>query len=1051
MSSNQTPSAPNRLIALILVVLTTIGVPATIIAATTQEFVKNPLLWSMIVLLYEITLIILSFFTKVWQRVESEWVERVAIKMNTRFQTFVSRYRKRYLQHLFYQHRTFDVKGLTTQGIYTLDLEQVYVELSIAPQALSQMSVDPVHTITKDLQAGRHVIWEYLTLNKIGNQNLAVIGFPGSGKTTLLKHMTLALATEKNYHRTSQIPTKLPILIFLRDIADAVKKQSDITLADIVQENITKFNGPIAPLNWFESQLSRGHCLVMLDGLDEIPDSQERKRIADWVEHQTIKYGKSQFIVTSRPFGYRSNPLSGFTLLEVSPFTNEQLHRFVHNWYLANEIRSAQRVDPGIKSLARQGAEDLLQRIHRSPALYILAVNPLLLTMIANVHRYRSSLPGRRVELYAEICEVFLGKRQQARGLIVEMTPAQKQRILQPLAYHMMTNRQREIASSEAFIAMKETLARVNPDIAVNNFLTMIENTSGLLLERENGVYGFAHLTFQEYLAAVHIQEQNLVDDLTSNIEDSWWHETIRLFSAQSDASLIITKCLMDEKPSVGKLVLAIECADEAREIQPALRTKLESILLQGIEDTDLERRKIVAEAQLALRMRRMTPLTEETYRDRSLITSAEYQLFVDEAKLRGEYHQPDHWVKDVFRQGEGPLPVLGVRSSDAISFCNWLTARDITGWAYRLPTIEESIAYNSSHDWQLVSNSRAGYWFKSDDGVVKCSIQNPEQRLLTDKELEQKCNQDRRTALALFKDLEHARALIRREAGGHALENTLTPFLTQQSALQHVDKIIYLLREDSKKFDFEQLKNTLAITHDSIRSQELASSIAQNLESATRSLGDRVRDLERKIRSLPKSEQYTDYELDEAGSSILVTRKRPSSTIQDLRQDIEVLRQDLQRHKDALSVAKGLVHELDVTTPIINLASVHPPTFVQGISLDRVHKFVIDRALEINRPVAVDLANAISIISERRQILLHYGIDMKLQSLLFLYARLCVFSLLINLLRNTTQNPHISLLFELYVTLAVIEERIQGKKSAYEGILIVKERRTPDINTREK
>jgi predicted NACHT family NTPase len=84
---------------------------------------------------------------------------------------------------------------------------------------------------------------------------------------------------------------------------------------------------------------------------------------------------------------------------------------------------------------ARQQADDLLRRIVRTPALLALAVNPLLLTMITTVHRYRSSLPGRRVELYAEICEVFLGKRQQSRGIEIDMTPAQKQSVLQPLAY----------------------------------------------------------------------------------------------------------------------------------------------------------------------------------------------------------------------------------------------------------------------------------------------------------------------------------------------------------------------------------------------------------------------------------------------------------------------------------------------------------------------------------------------------------------------------------------------------------------------------------------
>ncbi len=85
----------------------------------------------------------------------------------------------------------------------------------------------------------------------------------------------------------------------------------------------------------------------------------------------------------------------------------------MRNWYLANEIMSAQKEDEGVHIAAREGAADLLNRLRNTPALTELAVNPLVLTMITTVHRYRSSLPGRRAELYSEVCDVFLGKRRR--------------------------------------------------------------------------------------------------------------------------------------------------------------------------------------------------------------------------------------------------------------------------------------------------------------------------------------------------------------------------------------------------------------------------------------------------------------------------------------------------------------------------------------------------------------------------------------------------------------------------------------------------------------
>src|SRR5260370_5926960 len=259
--------------------------------------------------------------------------------------------------------------------------------------------------------------------------------------------------------------------------------------------------------------------------------------------------------------------------------------------------------------------------------------------MLTTVHRYRSSLPGRRVELYAEICDVFLGKRQQARGLSVDLTPAQKKHVMAPLAHQMMCNRHREVSLADAVKAISAPLLKVSPQTAGEDFLKMVENSSGLLLEREIGVYSLAQLTVQEYLAAVYIQAHQLENDLIQQLGDSWWHETTRLYAAQADASSIISACLADGHPAVPLLTLAIECMEEAREVQPSVRTQLQTILAQGVEDNDPARRRATAQALLSLRRRKMVRIDEDAYIDASLVTAAEYQLFLDERIPLSEYH----------------------------------------------------------------------------------------------------------------------------------------------------------------------------------------------------------------------------------------------------------------------------------------------------------------------------------------------------------------------------------------------------------------------------
>lgn len=381
---------------------------------------------------------------------------------------------------------------------------------------------------------------------------------------------------------------------------------------------------------------------------------------------------------------------------------------------------SAQKNDPGVEMAAREGAEDLLRRLRSAPTLSALAVNPLLLTMIATVHRYRSSLPGRRVELYAEVCEVFLGKRRQAIGVEDLLTPAQKRRVLQPLAYYLMQTNRREIGVTEATKVIAETLALVTGtgDVdACRNFLKQIEQDSGLLLEREAGEYSFAHLSFQEYLAAVHIQEEGLVDALASQVKNPWWHETCRLYGAQADASPIIDACLSDGIHPIHTLVLALECAEEAREVAPTLRQRLERMLSEEVEDADPERRWLVAEALLLRRQRQMVRVRDDLYIDPTYVTYAEYQLFLEEMRQQGKFYQPDHWLQYHFAPGSGRAAVVGVRPADAEAFCQWLTARETEpAWSYRLPWAGELAQYELNKP--AISAGAGGYWVKTGDAA---------------------------------------------------------------------------------------------------------------------------------------------------------------------------------------------------------------------------------------------------------------------------------------------------------------------------------------------
>ena len=170
--------------------------------------------------------------------------------------------------------------------------------------------------------------------------------------------------------------------------------------------------------------------------------------------------------------------------------------------------------------------------------------------MITMVHRYRGALPGSRVELYREICEVLFGRWRQAKGIQEKITADQKRTVLMPLAAEMMERNLREIDADDGADGDPKTAqARWSQSARLKNFLSELQASSGLFLERDPGRWGFAHLTFQEYLTAAYwLAEKHTPKNWGQMVEESWWHETLRLYSAQGDATPILQACLDQEQ-----------------------------------------------------------------------------------------------------------------------------------------------------------------------------------------------------------------------------------------------------------------------------------------------------------------------------------------------------------------------------------------------------------------------------------------------------------------------------------------------------------------------
>ncbi|MFB9197656.1 NACHT domain-containing protein [Actinomadura verrucosospora] len=558
--------------------------------------------------------------------------------------------------------------GLVTQAEYVLRTRQVYVDVMLRPRPVADTVTDTGIGSVSSTEAGRRAsLASFLTPGRV----LAVLGAAGSGKTTLARYTALEMAERREPWRRRH--GLLPVLLYLRDHAEAIADGEPEGLAQVAV-TAPWLDGAVSA-EWLDERLRQGRCAVLLDGLDEVADTGDRGRVVRWVEDQISRYPANAFVVTSRPLGYDAARLSRADVLQVQRFTNQQIRDFLHAWYRAIERRARHGDPEEIDRIAALAADDLFRRISGRPVLADLAANPLLLTMIANVHRYRGSLPGSRVALYEEVCQVLLHRRQEAKRLpdcdVDGLSGDKKERIVQELAWYMMRRELRDIEAEEAERAVQAVMARTAPDVTPAAFLLHVKR-SGLLLEHQYGRYGFAHLTLQEYLASMrvpaHASRRELLMD---NVGNPWWREVTLLWAARADASPVVEACLADR--TVPALNLAYACAEEARELDPALRARLDRLLRS--ENRDPEEIRLLDGVTAARALQDAHVLEDGTRLCAHPVPDDLWRRFAARTEDR---HAPDNASGDLW-------------TKDIKAFLTWLNGLFGDGTAYRLPTPAEA------------------------------------------------------------------------------------------------------------------------------------------------------------------------------------------------------------------------------------------------------------------------------------------------------------------------------------------------------------------------
>ncbi len=329
------------------------------------------------------------------------------------------------------------------------------------------------------------------------------------------------------------------------------------------------------PLAWVKHLLETGQALVLLDGFDEVP-TERREAVSLWIGRELEACSQAVFILSSRPGGYDDYVAERKprTKLFVKPFTLDQIRDFASKWYVCQERlyrdRSAENRE-AVAAIAREKTQDLIGQIEKRKELRDLSSNPLLLNMLANYHRFYqgAELPKRRGDLYRDVFKMQLCDRPLAKGKEMDPPWPENQPILQGLALAMVQQNLTTISEAQLLEQLAPGLGE--EAISPAGFLKQITEVSELLVERERQEYEFAHLSFQEYLAAAEIEKQGLEGELLKNYRESHWQGTLVLYAALTNPNRLLRGLL--EKDTLEAAELAYKCLQETpRNVDEGLR-----------------------------------------------------------------------------------------------------------------------------------------------------------------------------------------------------------------------------------------------------------------------------------------------------------------------------------------------------------------------------------------------------------------------------------------------------------------------------------------------
>jgi len=186
--------------------------------------------------------------------------------------------------------------------------------------------------------------------------------------------------------------------------------------------------------------------------------------------------------------------LQGFTRLEILEFTNNQIKRFITNWFGPYD---------------KVKANVLLNLLMNNKDLEAFAKNPLMISIIAVLIKTDYELLYKRSDLYKRMIDIILGEWDAQKKIRNHFSLRTKKLILRKIASRNHSRQRRTMTEKEILEEIERHSFWIGYEKEKSRLLLEeISQRSYILRQLFKDTYDFLHIFFQEYFTALELIEQ---------------------------------------------------------------------------------------------------------------------------------------------------------------------------------------------------------------------------------------------------------------------------------------------------------------------------------------------------------------------------------------------------------------------------------------------------------------------------------------------------------------------------------------------------------------